>query len=576
VSPGARQVERPGQSQFGLTARPIIRPRRWPHVVLLSVLLCLANVGKPLVVDDAAYYAYAAHIAENPFDPYGFTIFWYQNPQPAFDVLAPPVLCYWWAVGIRLFGDSPVLWKLWLWPWCVVFAAAVLELCRRFARPVAVPMAWFIVGSPTVLPALNLMLDIPALALSLAAIALFLRVSVTRQAGGAIAVGALTAAAMQTKYTALVTPAVLVMAAWTKPRRRRLRALGTAIVAVVVAAALFCAWESFVAWKYGSSHVLAHAGRASEPWRRKLLLFWPLIGILGGVGAPLVIVGLTALRFPRGAARLFIGLMAASWVTFGVLPAETHLRPGLGSSGWSVATLAFGWIGALALGAMAFAAVCPRDHRGRFLTAWWLLELFGFFLLSPWPAVRRVIGLCIVGTLVLARQVGPTPRSDARCLVRFAAAVSVAFGILFQVIDTSDALAERAAVEETARLISGEGPAAEVWFTGHFGMQFYAERAGWRPVVPDESRLSAGDWLVIPDRPYGRQAIDLPDAAHEVMTLDVSTPWPFDTIPAYYGGHQPIERSNGPTVRLLVYRLAAACTPQAARNFGDEFDLRRH
>ena len=198
VFPGPRQVERLGPPRFGLTAGPAILSRRRVQVGLLSALLCLANVCKPLVVDDTAYYAYAAHIAEHPLDPYGFTIFWYQQPQPATEVLAPPVFCNWWALGIRMFGDSPVLWKLWLWPWCLLFAAAVVELCRRFARPVAVPTAWFIVGSPTVLPALNLMLDIPALALSLAAIALFLRVRLTNTLGGALTVGLLTAAAIET------------------------------------------------------------------------------------------------------------------------------------------------------------------------------------------------------------------------------------------------------------------------------------------------------------------------------------------------------------------------------------------
>src|SRR4029079_12610932 len=89
--------------------------------------------------------------------------------------------------------------------------------------------------------------------------------------------------------------------------------------------------------------------------------------------------------------RLFIGLIAASWIAFVTIPAEAALPAAFGNAGWNVANLAFGGIGALALGTMAIAAARPRDRCGRFLTAWWLVELCGYFVLSPWPAVRRVI-----------------------------------------------------------------------------------------------------------------------------------------------------------------------------------------
>jgi hypothetical protein len=544
-----------------LTAGPPILSHPWVQVGLLSALLCLANVGKPLVVDDAAYYAYAAHIAEHPLDPYGFTIFWYQQPQPATEVLAPPVFCYWWALGIRLFGDSPVLWKLWLWPWCVLFAAAVVDLCRWFARSVAVPTAWLIVGSPTVLPALNLMLDIPALALSMAAIALFQRVRLTNTTGGALTVGLLTAAAVETKYTALVTPAVLVVAAGALPVGRRARAFRQALVALIVAVAIVCSWELWVAGRYGASHFVLHATRAGVPWARKGHLFWPLIGILGGVGAPLVVLGLTALRAPRFCVRFTISLMAACWLLYRLWPGGT--------------VVTFGWIGVLTLAAIGCVAMRSRDRRSRFLAAWWLLALAGYFLLSPWPAVRRVIGLCVVGTLVLARRIGPMPDFDTRRRVIFAAAWSVGFGVVFQVVDIADAVAERTAVEDTARLLHRQVPDADVRYTGHLGMQFYADRAGWRPVVPGESRLPAGSWLVIPDRPYGRQAIELPDAAREVFAVEVATPWLLHTIPAYYGGSKAIERSSQKTM-LRVYRLAADCTPRAPADSRDDSESWRH
>ena len=61
-------------------------------LTLLAAAYTLLNAVKPLIVDDAAYFNYADQIAKHPFDPYGFSIFWYDEMEPANYVLAPPVL----------------------------------------------------------------------------------------------------------------------------------------------------------------------------------------------------------------------------------------------------------------------------------------------------------------------------------------------------------------------------------------------------------------------------------------------------------------------------------------------------
>src|SRR5262245_51652037 len=81
--------------------------------VPLAILFTLLNCCKPLHIDDSAYLCYAAQIAQAPLSPYDFEILWKPLPCPANEVLAPPLLPCWWAVGLTLFGDSPVLWKLW-------------------------------------------------------------------------------------------------------------------------------------------------------------------------------------------------------------------------------------------------------------------------------------------------------------------------------------------------------------------------------------------------------------------------------------------------------------------------------
>src|SRR5438067_723116 len=158
---GLRAVRRPGVAAFTVGG--------------LALALTALNAMKPLQIDDTAYSYYARQAARRPLDPYGFEVFWYQYPQPANEVLAPPLLPYWWSFAVRLFGEQPVLWKLWLLPFSVLLVASLATLCHRFARGLELPLLTMTVLSPAILPSLNLMLDIPALALSLLAVCIFLR-----------------------------------------------------------------------------------------------------------------------------------------------------------------------------------------------------------------------------------------------------------------------------------------------------------------------------------------------------------------------------------------------------------------
>ena len=101
--------------------------------LLLAAVVTLLNAAKPAVVDDTAYLLFARHLASDPLHPYGFELFWYDQPQPAMQVLAPPVLPYWLAAGMALFGENLVLLKLWLFPIAWVLCLAVRSLMRRFA-----------------------------------------------------------------------------------------------------------------------------------------------------------------------------------------------------------------------------------------------------------------------------------------------------------------------------------------------------------------------------------------------------------------------------------------------------------
>src|SRR5581483_10299133 len=92
----------PSRERPATRSRPALRP--FPHKLLLPLALActLLNAVKPLTIDDTAYHDYAAQVAHRPLDPYGFAMFWWYQPEPANEVLAPPLFFYWSSLALRL------------------------------------------------------------------------------------------------------------------------------------------------------------------------------------------------------------------------------------------------------------------------------------------------------------------------------------------------------------------------------------------------------------------------------------------------------------------------------------------
>ncbi|MFO0805343.1 MAG: hypothetical protein U0791_19740 [Gemmataceae bacterium] len=518
----------------------------------LAVVITLVNAIKPVLVDDTAYLVFARHLAAHPLDPYDFTLHWYTYPDRAFDVLLPPVLPYWLALGIGVFGEHVVLLKLWLFPilWC--FTASLNVLLRRFARGeenYALPL---IVLSPAVLPTVNFMLDIPAAALALAAVAVFTKRGSTWRS--AIAAGLIAGAAMQTKYTAMLAPAAMM---WYGLTHRR---IGSAILACALSAAVFGGWEAFLHAKYSESHFLHHlAEQRSEStnWLlEKSALIPGLFGHMGLLGFGIALVAARAVGVPN---RFLVAVTAVWCIGVAIvclLPDDSFRARNV----WRPAGAAV----LIAAGAMAGVLLFKRSRLrlsrdSWFVAGWLMIELAGYFALTPFPAARRVIGLTLVVGILAARLVSRVPaRKPPMWVLPFA----IGTGVLLAVADTWDARPEQAIPEQLNR---SDG---KTWFAGHWGFQYYCERAGFEMIVPGRTRLQPGDRLVLPIfpddewlyRPHiGNVPIRPPDGVVErIDILEWEDVLRAQTIPNLYGGNDPIIGRSHPRMTIAIYRIVAS------------------
>jgi hypothetical protein len=532
----------------------------------LAAVVTLLNAAKPAVVDDSAYLFFARQAAAHPLDPYGFELFWYDEPMPAMKVLAPPMLPYWLGAGIALFGEDLLFLKFWLFPFPLVLFLAVGSLLRRFAAEVERTGLVMLALSAAVAPMLNVMLDVPAVALGTAAVATFVSGCDGRRVGWVVAAGTLAGLAAQTKYTMLTVPAVF---AWYGLCRRQ---YGYSVLAGVVATALFTSWELLLGLRYGESHFLHHVGDQEQSgglteWLcLKSTLFRPLVAHLGLLALGWGLYAGRAVGFGRWLVAAVGAVAAGGLLAVAFVP--------VGTGRYELASSVFHPLGAAVLVSVGLAviALLRRDRGAWFLVGWLGIELAAYFVLTPFPATRRVVPLCVVIGLVacrLASQARPDRKPE-----RWIVAYSVAVMLGLQALDVWDALPEKRLAEQAAAAVGDRGP-HRVWTQGHWGWQYYTDREGMRLVVPGRSELKAGDWLVfpvIPDRegfyrPYhGEATFPLDPAALEWVAEYVwDDPIPAQTVPSLYGGGVPVGRREHPRLRVVVYRVIRDWVPATDR-----------
>ncbi len=588
--------------------------RRALLLVLLAVVCTGLNAFKPLHIDDAAYAYYSRQDATHPLDPYGFNILWYCEPQPALEVLAPPVLPYTWAAARALFGERPWAWKWAMLPWSLLLVGSVYALLRRFAAGVELPLTVMTVLSPAILPSINLMLDVPALALSLASVYLFLVACDRDSFGRAAAAGLVAGLAMQTKYTGVVAPAVMLLAAATTGRWRLWPA------AAVAAAQVFLSWELLMALLYGQSHFLlslrANAGSFLDKGALAALFF----SYLGGLAPFLVVLGMAALgvrrRWLAAAVVLILAGFALIVLFEGHFSGEVRPSPRLfgpiQTPEWSfplseVVFDAFAGGGVVVLVFVARRLWSGDDRRGTlFLLLWLGLEALAYYPLTPFPAARRVLGALVPLTLLIGRlaaRAWRTPR-QRRAAWLWAGGAAI-LGLAFFALDAWEAHAEVWGAEQAAAWIAarkreappvlaagtagllgsplGPGPllaassalvpgsdgGGRALFVGHHGFQYYADRCGMRSTYqyalpPDAPR--EGDWLAAPDGHVASEEIDLTGPAlREEARLTLTDPVPLRTVLCYYGGRAPLEHHEGPRMTVRIFRVIADFQPRPER-----------
>ncbi len=228
-----------------------------------------------------------------------------------------------------------------------------------------------------------------------------------------------------------------------------------------------------------------------------------------------------------------------------------------------------------ALGVVAFAFVLAAfvhrailryrglwiSRRTAFLLIWLAAETAGYFAMTPFPASRRILGLTLALTVLAARIVAATCKRR-RSRIWLAILPGAVLGIYFATVDAACARLEPAVANRAADFIRARDPQATIWYVGHWGFQFEAERLGMKALAPGRSVLRRGDWLVVPDSSQNQQDFTPdPRMGPPVAVLTKRFAVNRSTRPEYYGGPWPMVTSRGTQLSATIYRIQQTWLP---------------
>jgi len=475
----------PGSSAAG-------RLRRWGLVLGLFAFATAWNLTKAYHIDDTVYVEMAQWIAVHPLHPMRGTVFWGDEIATIDGVNQPHLYFYAMAAWGSLFGwDEMSMHSL-----MALFVLAAIALMHRLAEIVVPDKAGlatcFVVASPAFVVGQNTMVDVPALTLWLAFFVILLGREEGREndrlryAGAGLACGA----AILIKYTGLVLLPALVLDGV-------LRRRSAAWYGFAVALAIVLLWSAFNYWDYGGIHMLTRKD-ARDSWDVLDPRKWVLCL---GASAPFAFALAGAWLQPKNplgrAAALALGACAAAFLALVVASVRGMVSADVSDTAFVAFFIASGSI-ALVLAVLGL----PRRNEAmrppvvaRWMLAYWVLAAAAFIvLLAPFVAMRHVL-LALPAVVLLALAGIPGRPSGAWT----AAAVITAF-LSTSVVASADRWYAGIYRDEAKRLREALPASARVWTTGHWGWQWYAAKNGMMQIIPAQSRLAAGDFIVYPVR----------------------------------------------------------------------------
>jgi 4-amino-4-deoxy-L-arabinose transferase-like glycosyltransferase len=448
--------------------------------------LTVPFLNKPFHIDDTFVLSVSSSILKDYWDPFSGQIDWFGTEIQVWKATTNPPLLSYYLAPIALFSDySEIALHVAMLPYFLILALGMHSLARRFTSSGYWPVL-FLMTSVAVVVSGNVMRDVPGTGLAVAGVAAFIWGSDHQQKRWLCLGVLLVGLAVLTKYSAAVV--LPVMALYVLFRRKPKQ-----IAWLTLAGILLGGWCLHNWLVYGQAHILYLflEGRSGGGivWQDKLF------------GA-LAVLGSTCLLFP---ALIFRTAQRRHWLLMGITVVLAFL------AGWGVMIFYepeldceyLFWIagGAIVLSIPVIGAVRLGGVRldSCFLVAWCVGVIWFSVFMVPFQAVRHLLPALPPLILLGFRYLGASriPRAMRTMLTLLLLTQALLAGVV-QLADYEYAASYRSFAED----VSEERASSDtrMWYVGHWGWMFYAERAGFRQLHRDGPFPEPGDLLLWPEK----------------------------------------------------------------------------
>ncbi len=459
----------------------------------LFVVITLPFVGQAFHVDDPNFLALARHARPNPLKLYDFTINWGRIDERAFDILANPPFGPWYAaLLLPIAQDREWIYHVGFWPFLVLALFGAYRLGRRFAPEQRNwTVIWTAVSPAVVLASHTIMPDVPLLAFYASGVALAIEGLDTGKPMLACWGGLLAGLSALFRYSGMTAIPLLLLYVVLYRIRPRI-----AVWTLAASAAPILIWTWLSSHVYGRIHWLAMAGFEGQTLGLTFIghkVIYQVAALGLAIGTAGAIAAVLHISLPIGA-RLggLVGGIAAVALSLqaGLKGSITFLLvTGLVAGGAIIGHAVF--VSGTAVRNMVWNSQGFNATDDLFLAAWLLgMALFNLWLL--FVSVRYLLPAQIPTVLLLQRLVA-AERRTSRWRNAVAAVATLTLSLTVAAADQQFAESYRSYVA------SLPPPAAQRWFTGHWGLQHYLEKAGAHSLSSEDRRSPRpGDEIVVP------------------------------------------------------------------------------
>lgn len=446
--------------------------------LIAGVVLVIAFpfADKAFHIDDPFVLKIVDNILKNPADPFAGDFDWFGSLTPIWKTTTnPPLISYYLAPFVRQFGYSEIVLHCAMMAFLLLIAWGTVVLSNRFACGSIYPLL-FVMFSPAVMASGNVMRDIPAAGLAMAAIAFWV-MGTDRENRFYLLCGSIMAGlAMLTKYSAVIVIPVMLLYPFFK---RKLWTWKWILPSLLI----LMAWCLHNIGFYGQAHIVyltthqsAESGGIS--WIDKACGALVIVGSMIYLAPALVWSEANRQRW-----IVFAGCMPVSIVAFWGIERRFDWNADGQYLLWAITGAVLFYI-VLAEGVRRGVRYLQDWDDGNasdslFLVAWLCAPILFSILLVPFQAVRHQI-LALPPLMLLGWRALNRAHRDSR-FTKFLTAIlfflQAGVGYLVTTVDYQFAAVYPLMADYAKDKYSSKDH--QTWFAGHWGWKVYAEREGF-------------------------------------------------------------------------------------------------